>query len=334
MNLLNKKVAVGLGLALFGTQLGIQSANADMVQEEQNVPKISMTREGEIPDLPTDPDLPTENPSQPEIPPVDGDGGGSVDGGNTGDSGNTGGSGTPNPTPPVEEPDIPLDPDFSLPDNSTDGSTDDSMGEVTPPMETPDTTPSTPPTDDSTNESTEKPSTPPSSEEGSKPSTPPVNNSGNKPVNPPQVSTPPVQNVVVKPDGTIGGVTNVGTGTNNDGSQVVPIVTNDISELTNIPTPMTPVETNTGEKIVSVVEGVAYKQTEDGGLAPVSAEVKQLPSGNVAVTGSDGKTKVLPKTGMDKMLGTALVGAVLLAGSSWYLYSEKKKRKDQEEKTE
>ncbi|HFC9437189.1 TPA: LPXTG cell wall anchor domain-containing protein [Enterococcus hirae] len=330
MNLLNKKVAVGLGLALFGTQLGIQSANADMVQEERNVPKISMTREGEIPDLPTDPDLPTENPSQPEIPPVDGDGGGSVDGGNTGDSDNSEGSGGSDVIPPVEDPDVPLDPDFSLPDNSTDGSTDDSIGEITPPIETPDTTPSTPPTDDSTDGSTEKPSTPPSSEEGSKPSTPPVNNSGNKPVNPPQVSTPPVQNVVVKPDGTIGGITNAGTGSTNDGSQVVPIVTNDVSELTNIPTPMTPVEASTGEKIVSVVDGVAYKQTEDGGLTPVSAEVKQLPSGNVAVTGADGKTKVLPKTGMDETLLLSLAGAFILAGVGFYLYNEKKKKEKNE----
>ncbi|EMF0421548.1 LPXTG cell wall anchor domain-containing protein [Enterococcus hirae] len=320
MNLLNKKVAVGLGLALFGTQLGIQSANADMVQEERNVPKISMTREGEIPDLPTDPDLPTENPSQPETPPTE-------------DSGNTGGSEEETPTPPVEEPDIPIDPDFSIPDQSTDGSIDDSIngstgdstGETTPPTEVPDMKPSNPSTDNSTNDSTEKPVTPPSSEETNKPTLPPVNNE-NKPANP----TPPSQNVIVKPDGSIGGVTNVGTGTSSDGSQIVPIVSNDISELTNIPTPMTPVETNTGEKIVSVVEGVAYKQTEDGGLTPVSAEVKQLPSGNVAVTGADGKTKVLPKTGMDETLLLSLAGAFILAGVGFYLYNEKKKKEKNE----
>lgn len=324
MNLLNKKVAVGLGLALFGTQLGIQSANADMVQEERNVPKVSMTREGEIPDLPTDPDLPTENPSQPETPP-------------TGDSGNTGGSEEETPTPPVEEPDISIDPDFSVPDQSTDGSIDDSIngstgdstedstGETTPPVEEPDMKPSNPSTDNSTNDTTEKPVTPPNSEETNKPTLPPVNNE-NKPANP----TPPSQNVIVKPDGSIGGVTNVGTGTSSDGSQIVPIVSNDISELTNIPTPMTPVETNTGEKIVSVVEGVAYKQTEDGGLTPVSAEVKQLPSGNVAVTGADGKTKVLPKTGMDETLLLSLAGAFILAGVGFYLYNEKKRKEKNE----
>lgn len=325
MKLSTKKVAVGLGVLLFGVQLGGQSVHADMIQEGMNVSKIAMAREGEIPELPSDPQLPSEgveDSGNTEMPPVGEENGGSTD---------------------SSEPEIPELPE-EMPDNSG-GSTDsgnDGGGGTT------DST--TPPSEDSGNNGsgsnegggTTDSTTPPSEDLGNTGSgnnggggttdstTPPSSDNENKPVKP----TPPSQNVVVKPDGTIGGVTNSGAGTNSNGSQNVPIISNDIDELTHIPTPSTPVETETGEKIVSVVDGVAYKEAQGGTLLPINAEVKELPSGNIAVKGSDGEMKILPKTGMDKMLGTALVGAVLLAGSSWYLYSEKKKRKDQEEKTE
>ena len=129
--------------------------------------------------------------------------------------------------------------------------------------------------------------------------------------------TPPSQNVVVKPDGTIGGVTNSGAGTNSNGTQNVPIISNDINELTHIPTPSTPIETETGEKIVSVVDGVAYKQKNDGTLAPISGEVKQLASGNIAVKGSDGQLKVLPKTGTKQTVMMTVLGSLLMLGSGF-----------------
>ncbi|EME3504085.1 LPXTG cell wall anchor domain-containing protein [Enterococcus faecium] len=143
--------------------------------------------------------------------------------------------------------------------------------------------------------------------------TPPSSDNENKPGKP----TPPSQNVVVKPDGTIGGVTNSGAGTNSNGTQNVPIISNDINELTHIPTPSTPVETETGEKIVSVVDGVAYKQKNDGTLTPISGEVKQLSSGNIAVKGSDGQLKVLPKTGTKQTVMMTVLGSLLTLGSGF-----------------
>ncbi len=104
--------------------------------------------------------------------------------------------------------------------------------------------------------------------------------------------------------------------------------TNNVNELTHIPTASTPVEADTGEKIVSVVDGVPYKQTEQG-LTPVTANITKLPSGNIAVKGSDGQLKVLPKTGeKETVLGTVLgMGMVTLSGIGvWF-----KKRKQMNE---
>lgn len=145
----------------------------------------------------------------------------------------------------AEVPDLPTDPE--LPDEIPD-------------------VPTPPTTDDSTSDSensgggTETPEVPvepelPNPDVPSEPETPPIDSDTEGDTGTP---TPPSQNVVVKPDGTIGGVTHSGAGTNSNGSQNVPIVSNDIDELTHIPTPSTPVETDTGEKIVSVVDGVAY----------------------------------------------------------------------------
>ena len=132
--------------------------------------------------------------------------------------------------------------------------------------------------------------------------------------------TPPTTNVGVNSDGTVNQSGNVG--------QTTPVQTNNVNELTHIPTASTPVEADTGEKIVSVVDGVPYKQTEQG-LTPVTANITKLPSGNIAVKGSDGQLKVLPKTGeKETVLGTVLgMGMVTLSGIGvWF-----KKRKQMNE---
>lgn len=295
--MMNKKLIVALGIGLFGVQLGSQVSQADTV-----APFLVSTREAEVPDLPTDPELPDETPDVPTPPTTDD---------STSDSGNSG-EGTETPEVPVEpelpNPDVPSEPETPPTDSDTEGDT----GTTTPP----DTgTPTPPETGDSGQGGGNTGTTPPVSD-----------NNENKPVKP----TPPSQNVVVKPDGTIGGVTHSGAGTNSNGSQNVPIVSNDIDELTHIPTPSTPVETDTGEKIVSVVDGVAYKQKNDGTLTPISGEVKQLSSGNIAVKGSDGQLKVLPKTGeKETVLGTVLgMGMVALSGIGvWF---KKRKRMNEE----
>ena len=226
---MNKKLIVALGIGLFGVQLGSQVSQADTV-----APFLLSTREAEVPDLPTDPELPDEIPDVPTPPTTDD---------STSDSENSGG-GTETSEVPVEpelpNPDVPSEPETPPIDSDTEGDT----GTTTPP----DTG------DSGTGEDTEDTgtTTPPDTGDsgqggGNTGTTPPVSdNNENKPVKP----TPPSQNVVVKPDGTIGGVTHSGAGTNSNGSQNVPIVSNDIDELTHIPTPSTPVETDTGEKIV------------------------------------------------------------------------------------
>ncbi|EJB2753152.1 LPXTG cell wall anchor domain-containing protein [Enterococcus faecalis] len=243
----------------------------------------------EKPEVPEEPILPPVEGGEetPEIPPVENP-----------DTG--GGEETPE-IPPVENPD-------------TGG------GEETPevpPVENPDTgggevTPEVPenPGNGGNTETPEKPSNPGGNEGTTPPTTPPTNNGGT-------ATTPPVQDVVVNPDGSVG--------TPQTGGQTVQIETNNASELTHIPTPSTPIETASGEKIVSVVDGVAYKETEEG-LKPISDKVEQLPSGNIAVKGSDGKMKILPKTGEElSILATALGG--LMASGSGFAFWRKRKAK-------
>ncbi|NBA38102.1 LPXTG cell wall anchor domain-containing protein [Enterococcus hirae] len=120
---------------------------------------------------------------------------------------------------------------------------------------------------------------------------------------------PPTISIGVNPDGTIN--------QSGSGMSTTPIQTNDVNELTHIPTASTPVETEKGEKIVSVMDGVAYKKTNDGTLTPIKAEVKQLPSGNIAVKGSDGQLKVLPKTGTKQTVMMTVLGSLLTLGSGF-----------------
>ena len=291
---MNKKLIVALGIGLFGVQLGSQVSQADTV-----APFLLSTREAEVPDLPTDPELPDETPDVPTPPTTDD---------STSDSGNSGG-GAETPDVPVEpelpNPDVPSEPETPPTDSDTGGDTG-----TTPPPDTGDSstggdTGTTPPPDtgnDGTggNTGTTTPST-----NG--------NSSG-------QTMTPPTTNVGVNSDGTVNQSGNVG--------QTTPVQTNNVNELTHIPTASTPVEADTGEKIVSVVDGVPYKQTEQG-LTPVTANITKLSSGNIAVKGSDGQLKVLPKTGeKETVLGTVLgMGMVTLSGIGvWF-----KKRKQMNE---
>ncbi|EME3574581.1 MULTISPECIES: LPXTG cell wall anchor domain-containing protein [Enterococcus] len=128
--------------------------------------------------------------------------------------------------------------------------------------------------------------------------------------------TPPTTNVGVNSDGSINHTGN--------STQTTPIQTNNVSELTHIPTVSTPVETDTGEKIVSVVDGVPYKQTGKG-LTPISANVTKLPSGNIAVKGSDGQLKVLPKTN-EKATSfiVAFIGGILTSMSGWLFWKKRR----------
>lgn len=309
---MNKKLIVALGIGLFGVQLGSQVSQADTV-----APFLVSTREAEVPDLPTDPELPDETPDVPTPPTTDD---------STSDSGNSGG-GAETPDVPVEpelpNPDVPSEPETPPTDSDTGGDT----GTTTPP----DTG------DSSTGGNTGTTTPPDTGNSGTGGDTgittpPDTGNSGTggnagtitSPTNgnsSGQTMTPPTTNVGVNSDGTVNQSGNVG--------QTTPVQTNNVNELTHIPTASTPVEADTGEKIVSVVDGVPYKQTEQG-LTPVTANITKLPSGNIAVKGSDGQLKVLPKTGeKETVLGTVLgMGMVALSGIGvWF---KKRKRMNEE----
>lgn len=327
--MMNKKLIVALGIGLFGVQLGSQVSQADTV-----APFLVSTREAEVPDLPTDPELPDEIPDVPTPPTTDD---------STSDSGNSGG-GAETPDVPVEpelpNPDVPSEPETPPTDSDTGGDT----GTTTPPdtgdsSTGGDTGTTTPPDigDSSTGGNTGTTTPPDTGNSGTGGDTgittpPDTGNSGTggnagtitSPTNgnsSGQTMTPPTTNVGVNSDGTVNQSGNVG--------QTTPVQTNNVNELTHIPTASTPVEADTGEKIVSVVDGVPYKQTEQG-LTPVTANITKLPSGNIAVKGSDGQLKVLPKTGeKETVLGTVLgMGMVALSGIGvWF---KKRKRMNEE----
>ncbi|HGF8315530.1 TPA: LPXTG cell wall anchor domain-containing protein [Enterococcus faecium] len=263
-----------------------------------------------------------DQPTDPVLPPNIGDSGTGGDTGtttppDTGDSG-TGGGDTGTPTPPDTgdsstgggDTGIPTPPDTG--DSGTGGDT----GTTTPP-DTGDTGTTTPPDtgNNGAGENTGTTTPPNTGNDGTGgntgATTPPTNgNSGG------QTTTPPTTNVGINSDGTI----------NQSGNaiQTTPIQTNNVNELTHIPTASTPVETDTGEKIVSVIDGVPYKQTEQG-LTPVAAKVTKLPSGNIAVKGSDGQVKVLPKTG-EKAISAivTLIGGILTSTSGWFFWKKRR----------
>ncbi|EOW2622031.1 LPXTG cell wall anchor domain-containing protein [Enterococcus hirae] len=326
---MNKKLIVALGIGLFGVQLGSQVSQADTV-----APFLVSTREAEVPDLPTDPELPDEIPDVPTPPTTDD---------STSDSGNSGG-GAETPDVPVEpelpNPDVPSEPETPPTDSDTGGDTGTTTLPDTGDSSTGgDTGITTPPDigDSSTGGNTGTTTPPDTGNSGTGGDTgittpPDTGNSGTggnagtitSPTNgnsSGQTMTPPTTNVGVNSDGTVNQSGNVG--------QTTPVQTNNVNELTHIPTASTPVEADTGEKIVSVVDGVPYKQTEQG-LTPVTANITKLPSGNIAVKGSDGQLKVLPKTGeKETVLGTVLgMGMVALSGIGvWF---KKRKRMNEE----
>lgn len=327
--MMNKKLIVALGIGLFGVQLGSQVSQADTV-----APFLVSTREAEVPDLPTDPELPDEIPDVPTPPTTDD---------STSDSGNSGG-GAETPDVPVEpelpNPDVPSEPETPPTDSDTGGDTGTTTLPDTGDSSTGgDTGITTPPDigDSSTGGNTGTTTPPDTGNSGTGGDTgittpPDTGNSGTggnagtitSPTNgnsSGQTMTPPTTNVGVNSDGTVNQSGNVG--------QTTPVQTNNVNELTHIPTASTPVEADTGEKIVSVVDGVPYKQTEQG-LTPVTANITKLPSGNIAVKGSDGQLKVLPKTGeKETVLGTVLgMGMVALSGIGvWF---KKRKRMNEE----
>lgn len=250
--------------SLFSVTLLVGGVSHTAFAEESLPSNPTTPPSGEV--TPPSDEVPT-TPSNPVLPPDTGDSGAGGDAGNTtpSDTGNSGTGGDTGITTP--------------PDTGNSGTGGDT-GTTTPPdtgnSGTGGTGTTTPPNTGGSNvgeSDTNKP-TPPSTGNTD------TGNTG---------TTPPTTNVGVNSDGTIN--------SSGSGTQMTPIQTNDMNELTHIPTASTPVETDTGEKIVSVVNGVAYKQTNDGTLTPIKAEVKQLPSGNISVKGSDGQLKVLPKTG-------------------------------------
>ena len=77
-------------------------------------------------------------------------------------------------------------------------------------------------------------------------------------------------------------------------------------------------ETATGEQIVSVRDGIAYKQTS-AGLTPIESEVTTLPDGTISIKSKDGSTKVLPHTGEAAAgsLSALGFGLISLVGMIW-----------------
>ena len=276
--------------SLFSVTLLVGGVSHTAFAEESLPSNPTTPPSGEV--TPPSDEVPT-TPSNPVLPPDTGDSGAGGDAGNTTppDTGNSGTGGDTGTTTPPETGDSGTsggDTGTTTPPNTGDSGTGGDSGTTTPP--------DTGNSGNSGGSDTNKP-TPPSTGN---------TNTGNT------GTTPPTNNVGVNSDGMIN--------SSGNGTQMTPIQTNDVNELTHIPTASTPVETDTGEKIVSVVDGVAYKQTNDGTLTPIKAEVKQLPSGNIAVKGSDGQLKVLPKTGSKQTVLMTVLGSLftLGAGVVWW----------------
>ena len=245
-------------------------------------------------------------PTDPVLPPDTGDSGTGGDTGtttppDTGDSGTGGDTGTTTP-PDTGDSGTGGDTGTTMPPNTGDSGTGGDTGTITPPNTG----------DSGTGGGDTDTTTPPDTgNSGTGGNTGTTNgNSGEQP------TTPPTTNVGINSDGTI----------NQSGNavQTTPIQTNNVHELTHIPTASTPVETDTGEKIVSVIDGVPYKQTEQG-LTPVTANITKLPSGNIAVKGSDGQMKVLPKTGEETTSAiVTFIGGILTSGSGWFFWKKRR----------
>ena len=276
-------------IALFSTSLlaGGSSVSAYAQESEGNLGETTGSVLPDEPNVPTDPITPSEpeQPTEPSTPEQPSE-----------PSTPTEPSEPSKPTDPSlpDEPSVPTDPTTpSEPEQPTEPSTPEKPMEPTKPAE-----PSVP----------EKPVEPNKPTEPEKPVIP------EKPVVPQQPEQP--TDVVVKPNGEIatGGSTQQPT---------VPIETNNLAEVTHVPTVTTPIETASGESIVAVDKGVPLTQTADG-LKPIKSEYKVLPSGNVQVKSADGKMKVLPYTG-EKMGVIASIAGVCLTVLSGILFYKKRK---------
>lgn len=270
-----------------------------------------------------------DQPTDPVLPPDTGDSGTGGDTGtttppDTGDSGTEGGdTGTTTPPDTGDSGTSGGDTGTTTPPDTGDSGTGGDTGTTTPPDtgdsgtgggDTGTTTP--PDTGNSGTGGNTGTTTPPNTGNdgaggNTGTTTPPMNgNSGEQP------TTPPTTNVGINSDGTI----------NQSGNAVqkTPIQTNNVHELTHIPTASTPVETDTGEKIISVIDGIPYKQTEQG-LTPITANITKLPSGNIAIKGSDGQMKVLPKTGEETTsIIVTLIGGILTSISGWFFWKKRR----------
>ncbi|EGO2593596.1 LPXTG cell wall anchor domain-containing protein [Enterococcus faecalis] len=224
------------------------------------------------------------------------------------------------PTTP-SEPEQPTEP--STPEQPAEPSTSTEPSEPSNPTEPslPDepsvpTDPTTPSEPEQPTEPTKpaEPSVPEKPVEPNKPTEPEKPVVPDKPVVPQQPERP--TDVVVTPNGEIA------TGESTQ-QPTVPIETNNLSEVTHVPTVTTPIETASGEAIVAVDKGVPLTQTADG-LKPIKSEYKVLPSGNVQVKSADGKMKVLPYTG-EKMGIIGSIAGVCLTVLSGILFYKKRK---------
>ena len=220
-----------------------------------------------------------------------------------------------------DEPNVPTDPITpSEPEQPTEPSTPEQPSEPSTPTE-----PSEPskPTDPSLPDEPSvptEPTTPSKPEQPTEPTTPSVPEQPTEPSVPekPVVPQQPEQptDVVVKPNGEIA------TGESTQ-QPTVPIETNNLSEVTHVPTVTTPIETASGEAIVAVDKGVPLTQTADG-LKPIKSEYKVLPSGNVQVKSADGKMKVLPYTGEKMGIIGSIAGVCLTVLSGILIYKKRK----------
>lgn len=275
-------------IALFSTSLlaGGSSVSAYAQESEGNLGETTGSVLPDESNVPTDPITPSEpeQPTEPSTPEQPSE-----------------------PSTPTEpsEPSKPTDP--SLPDE--------------PSVPTEPTTPSKPeqptePTTPSVPEQPTEPSVPEKPVEPNKPTEPekPVPVVPEKPVVPQQPEQP--TDVVVKPNGEIA------TGESTQ-QPTVPIETNNLSEVTHVPTVTTPIETASGEAIVAVDKGVPLTQTADG-LKPIKSEYKVLPSGNVQVKSADGKMKVLPYTGEKMGIIGSIAGVCLTVLSGILIYKKRK----------
>ncbi|MEB7428446.1 LPXTG cell wall anchor domain-containing protein [Enterococcus faecalis] len=276
-------------IALFSTSL-LASVNSVSVYAQDSEGIFDGTSGSVLPDepnVPTEPTTPSEaeQPTEPSLPekPTE----------------------PSTPTEPIE-PSKPTEP--SLPDE--------------PSVPTDPTTPSEPeqPTEPSTSEKLMEPTKPAEPSVSEKPVELNKPTESEKPVVPdkPVVPQQPEQpiDVVVKSNGeiVIGGATQQPT---------VSIETNNLAEVTHVPTVTTPIETASGEAIVAVDKGVPLTQTADG-LKPIKSEYKVLPSGNVQVKSAEGKMKVLPYTGEKMGIIGSIAGLCLTVLSGILFYKKRK----------